>query len=345
MGKLDWLSVRRLQLQTADHGAKRPSPPLDRETPPMIGRADIEAAYERILPYIRRTPVMHMDADAFGLGYPVTLKMEHLQATGSFKLRGAFNNLLTQSVDEAGVVATSGGNHGAGVAYAATALGAPSTIYVPAAIAAEVKLRRMRGFGATVVAVPDPVGNAALECQAHAARTGALEIHPFDSDATLAGQGTVALELSAQTEIDTLLVSVGGGGLIGGILSHYQDDVRVIAVETERTASLAPSREKGEQVSIMPSGISASGLGASAIGDRGWAAAQKWLDGHTVVSDADTFAAQRLLWEASRIVVEPSAATALAALTAGAYVPEKDERVAVLLCGGNAEPDWFMHEG
>lgn len=126
----------------------------------MIGRADIEAAYQRIAPYIRRTPVMQMDADALGLGYPVTFKMEHLQATGSFKLRGAFNNLLTSELSEAGVVATSGGNHGAGVAYAATALGIPSTIYVPAAIAAEVKLRRMRGFGAEVVAVPDPVSDA-----------------------------------------------------------------------------------------------------------------------------------------------------------------------------------------
>ena len=125
----------------------------------MIGRPDIEAAYERISPYIRRTPVMHMDADALGLGYPVTFKMEHLQATGSFKLRGAFNNLLTSELSQAGVVATSGGNHGAGVAYAATALGVPSTIYVPAAIAAEVKLRRMRGFG-EVVAVPDPVSDA-----------------------------------------------------------------------------------------------------------------------------------------------------------------------------------------
>jgi threonine dehydratase len=310
----------------------------------MIGRADIEAAYERISPYIRRTPVVEMDALALGLDFPVTLKMEHLQATGSFKLRGAFNNLLTQALSDAGVVATSGGNHGAGVAYAATALGKPSTIYVPASIAAEVKLRRMRGFGADVVAVPDPVGQAYVECQAHAARTGALEIHPFDSDATLAGQGTVALELSAQAEIDTLLVSVGGGGLIGGILSHYQDDVRVISVETEQTASLAKSREQGEVVTILPGGISASGLGASAVGERGWAAAQKWLAGHVVVSDADTFEAQRRLWEAGRIVVEPSAATALAALTASAYVPERDERVAVLLCGGNAEPDWFMHE-
>ena len=138
----------------------------------MIGRADIEAAYQQISPYIRKTPVMQMDADALGLGYPVTFKMEHLQATGSFKLRGAFNNLLTSELSEAGVVATSGGNHGAGVAYAATALGIPSTIYVPAAIAAEVKLRRMRGFGAEVVAVPDPVSDAYVVCLAHAARTG-----------------------------------------------------------------------------------------------------------------------------------------------------------------------------
>ena len=308
----------------------------------MIGRSDIEAARMRIAGYVRRTPVHYLEASALSLKVPVTLKLELLQATGSFKLRGAFNNLLSADLTEAGVVAISGGNHGSAVAYAATSLGVASTVYVPQSYTTEVKLERMRSFGANVVAVPGTIEEAFKAYTDHAAQTDALEVHPYDSDLTLAGQGTVGVELSEQVEIDTLLVSVGGGGLIGGIMSWFQKDLNVVSVETEETSCLAQSLKIGDLVSIIPGGISASGLGASVIGDRGWQAARQWLGGQVVVSDAATTEAQKRLWEATRIVGEPGAATALAALTSGAYVPEKDERVGVLLCGGNAAPDWFV---
>lgn len=308
----------------------------------MITRDDIRAAHERIAPYIRRTPAHALEAGALGLPFPVSLKLEHTQITGSFKLRGAFNNLLSRDIPDAGVVAISGGNHGAAVAYAATRLGTTSTVYVPSNIAVEVKMARMRGFGAEVIAVPGDVDATIKVYAEHAERTGAMEVHPYDSDLTLAGQGTVAREIRDQMDIDTLLVSVGGGGLIGGVLGWMQDDVKVLAVETEQTACLAKSRAAGELVTIAPGGISASGLGASQIGALGWQATQNWLSDALVVSDADTIEAQRRLWGASRLVVEPGAATALAALTSGAYVPQNDERVGVLLCGGNADPDWFV---
>jgi threonine dehydratase len=308
----------------------------------LITRDDIRAAHKRIAPYVRRTPTLSLEQGALGLGYRVSLKLEHTQATGSFKLRGAFNNLLSNPLPKAGVVAISGGNHGAAVAHAATTLGVPSTVYVPGAIAVEVKMQRMRDFGAEVVAVPGHVEDAFEAYTAHAKKTGALEVHPYDSDLTLTGQGTVAAEIQDQMEIDTLLVSVGGGGLIGGVLSWMRDDVRVVSVETTQTDCLAKSRAAGKLVSIVPGGISASGLGANQIGTLGWEAAQRWLADSIVVTDEDTIEAQRRLWAAARLVVEPGAATALAALTSGAYAPEKDERVGVLLCGGNAAPDWFV---
>ena len=307
----------------------------------MTSRDDIRAARDRIAPHIRLTPILTLEAGALELDHKITLKLEHLQATGSFKLRGAFNNLLAADPPEAGVVAISGGNHGAAVAYAASRLGLRSTVYVPGPIAVEVKLERMRGFGAKVVVVPGHIDAAFQAYRDHAAQTGALEVHPYDSDATLAGQGTVAAEIAEQAEIDTLLVSVGGGGLIGGVLSWFQNDVKVVSVETQQTSCLAQSMAAGQLVTITPGGISASGLGASTIGSRGWQAAQSWLGDHVVVSDKDTIDAQRRLWGAARLVAEPGAATALAALTSGAYRPAKDERVGVLICGGNASPDWF----
>ena len=307
----------------------------------MITRDDIRAAHDRVRSHIRLTPSVTLEAGALGLDHAVTLKLEHLQATGSFKLRGAFNNLLSRDIPEAGVVAISGGNHGAAVAHAATTLGIKSVVYVPEAIAVEVKLKRMRDFGAEVITVPGDTNAAFAAYADHAKRTGAAEVHPYDGPWTLAGQGTVAKEISEQAEIDTLLVSVGGGGLIGGVLSWMRGDVKVVSVETTETACMAKSREAGELVQIKPGGISASGLGANMIGDMGWEAAQNWLGGSVVVSDGATIEAGKRLWSGARLVVEPGAATALAALTSGAYRPEKDERIGVLMCGGNAEPNWF----
>ncbi|MCG6902210.1 MAG: serine/threonine dehydratase [Rhodobacter sp.] len=310
----------------------------------MISRADIEAAHARIAPHIRRTPVQSLEGAALGLPYPVTLKLEHLQATGSFKLRGAFNNLLSADLTpETEVVAISGGNHGAAVALAASRLGVRSTVFVPGAIAVEVKLARIRAFGATVEVVEGSVDDAFTAFEARASDPGTVQAHPYDSELTLQGQGTVAREIAEQAPgIDTLMVSVGGGGLIGGVLSWFQDRVKVVAVETTGTSGLAQSLAAGHSVTISPSGISASGLGAATIGALPMQAINRWLGGSVVVSDEDTKAAQRRLWDGARLIGEPGAATALAALTSGAYVPEKDERVGVLICGGNASPDWFL---
>jgi len=307
-------------------------------------RADIQAAHDRIAPYIRRTPVVTLESGALGLGFPITLKLEHLQATGSFKLRGAFNNLLSADLTpDTEVVAISGGNHGAAVALAATRLGVKSTVFVPEALALEVKLARMRHFGAKVEVVPGSVKDAFEAFEARAASPGTLQAHPYDSALTINGQGTVAREIEDQApQIDTLMVSVGGGGLIGGVLGWYQDRIKVVAVETTGTSALAQSLAAGARVTIQPSGISASGLGAASIGALPMQLIDRWLGDSVVVSDDDTRLAQQRLWDGARLVGEPGAATALAALTSGAYVPQKDERVGVLVCGGNAAPDWFL---
>lgn len=310
----------------------------------MIGRAEIEAAKARIAPHIRFTPVLRLEEDTLGIGRPVWLKLEHLQATGSFKVRGAFNNLLSaKRLPKAGVVAASGGNHGAAVAYAASRLGAPSTIFVPKAIADPVKIARMEGFGAKVILAEGSVAEVMSAYRDHARQTGALDAHPYDTAPTLEGQGTLGLEIERQTDdsVDTVFVSVGGGGLIGGIAAWFGGKTKVVAVETEGTATLARTLEAGERVTLSPSGIAASSLGGPNIGDMPMAVLRENLGGNVVVSDADVREAQRRLWEAARIVGEPGAAVALAPLVSGAYKPAPDETPAVLICGGNAAPGWF----
>ena len=301
----------------------------------------ILAARDRIAGRVRRTPTIATEAGAFGLDHPVILKCEHLQATGSFKVRGAFNGMLSQEVPEAGVVAASGGNFGAAVAFAATSLGHPSTIYVPASIADETKTARMRRFGAEVV-VPDGSVAETMELfQAKARETGALALHPYDGWATVAGQGTLGVEIEAEAEIDTLFVAVGGGGLIGGIAAWFRDRVKVVAVETETTATLAESLAAGDRVTLAPSGVAASSLGGPRIGDVPWQVLTRHLTDHVVVTDAETVEAARLFWEDARIVAEPGAAVALAPLTSGRYRPARGERIGVLVCGANARPGWW----
>ncbi len=311
----------------------------------MITRDEIEAAHDRVSPHIRRTPVLALEADALGVDHVLTLKLEQLQITGSFKLRGAFNNLLSGDLPKAGVVAISGGNHGAAVAFAAGRLGVASTVFVPGAIADEVKIARMRGFGAEVVVTEGSVDRAIMEYEAFARDTGALPVHPYNTAQTLAGQGTVALELDGQDpDLDTLFVSVGGGGLIGGIAAWFAGRVKVVAVETEGTSSLDKTLKGTLPPDFHVSGISASGLGASSIGALPLEIIRAHVAENVVISDADVYEAQRRLWSATRIVGEPGGVTALAALTSGAYRPAPDERVGVLICGGNAAPDWFVTE-
>lgn len=308
----------------------------------------ISAAAPLIAPYIRRTPILSLEADALGLPCPVTLKLEHTQITGSFKLRGAFFNMLTRDVPAAGVVAASGGNHGAAVAYAATTLGHSSRIFVPSAIAKEEKLKRMREFGGEVVLTEGTVGACMAEYAAFAETSGALSVHPYDTIPTLTGQGTLAQEVEAQmgrtdqSGIDTIIVATGGGGLIGGISAWFRDRVKVVSVETEGTNTLEKSLREGPDIDISASGIAAGSLGGPKLGTDSYALIKEYVDEAIILSDADVFTAANRLWQATRLIGEPGSAVALAALTAGAYVPERDERVCVVMCGGNAEPDWFM---
>lgn len=303
----------------------------------------ITAAAPLIAPYIRQTPIVTVEAQALGLPCPVTLKLEHTQITGSFKLRGAFYNMLTRAVPEVGVVAASGGNHGAAVAYAATALGHKSRIFVPAAIAKEEKLKRMRGFGGEVILTEGSVGACMAEYAAYAETSGALSVHPYDTIPTLTGQGTLAREIDAQMDgVDTVIVSTGGGGLIGGVAAWFRDRVKVVSVETEGTNTLEKSLREGPDIDVSASGIAAGSLGGPRLGVDSFAVIKAFVDEAIIVPDADVFTAATRLWEATRLIGEPGSAVALAALTSGAYVPAKDERVCVILCGGNEAPDWFL---
>ncbi len=308
----------------------------------MLDPTQIASAATRIAPHIRQTPVLRVEADALGLNHPLAFKLEHTQVTGSFKVRGAFNNLLSREVPEAGVVAASGGNHGAAVAYAATKLGHASKIFVPKSIAKEEKLRRMRAFGGEVILTDGSVAECMDAYAAYADDTGALSVHPYDTAPTLAGQGTVAKEIEDQLDgLDTILVAVGGGGLIGGIAAWFQDRVKVVSVETEGTNTLKRSLDEGPDIEVQATGVAAGSLGGPALGALPYEIVTEYVDDALIVSDADVIEAGQRLWEGLRLVGEPGAATALAALTSGAYRPEADERVAVLICGGNAEVDWF----
>ncbi|WP_416916322.1 MAG: threonine/serine dehydratase [Roseicyclus sp.] len=303
---------------------------------------DITDAAARIAGRVRQTPILTVEGAALGLPCPVTLKLEQTQVTGSFKVRGAFNTMLAADVPAAGVVAASGGNHGAAVAYAATELGHRSLIFVPKAIAKEEKLRRMRMFGGEVILTEGAVADCMAAYAAHAETTGALSVHPYDTFPTLAGQGTIAREIEAQMGgIDTILVATGGGGLIGGVAAWMRDRVKVVSVETHDTNTLERSLREGPEFSASPSGIAASSLGGPRLGVMSYAVIRDFVDQAVLVEDAAVFDAARRLWEGTRLIGEPGAAVALAALTSGAYVPERGERVCVVLCGGNAEPDWF----
>jgi len=307
---------------------------------------DITAAAARIAGRVRKTPILSVEAGALGLPYPVMLKLEHTQVTGSFKVRGAFNTMLSREVPEAGVVAASGGNHGAAVAYAATELGHASRIYVPKAIAKEEKLRRMRMFGGEVILTGGSVADCMAEYAAAAESSGALSVHPYDTEWTLAGQGTVAREFEEQAggpgSIDTILVATGGGGLIGGIAAWFGDRVNVVSVETEGTDTLSRSLKEGPEIDVSATGVAAGSLGGPRLGVTSWEVIRDRVKTAIVLPDAEVYAAARTLWEATRLVGEPGAAVALAALTSGAYTPAAGERVAVLICGGNADVDWFM---
>lgn len=301
----------------------------------MITQADVRDALVRIDGRIRRTPV-------FEAASGVVFKLEYVQHTGSFKARGALNNVVSAvergEVGSAGVVAASGGNAGLAVAWAAARVGVAAEIHVPVTAPA-VKVARLKAYGATVVQTGAVYGDAARAAAARAAETGAYQCHPYDQVPMVAGAGTVGLELLEQAAVDTVLVAVGGGGLIGGIAAAVVGSgVRVVGVEPQTSCCLHRALAAGEPVDVEVSGYAVDSLGAPSVGRIAFDVAVRTGMGSVLVSDGAIREARHALWDEWRIVVEPGAAAAYAALTSGAYAPVEGERVAVVLCGANTDP-------
>ncbi len=302
----------------------------------MIDRNSIAAAERLIRPYVRHTPMLSAEGRDFGAAFgPVQFKLEFLQHTGSFKARGAFANMLTRTIPSAGVVAASGGNHGAAVAFAAQRLGVKAAIFVPA-IASQAKIDRIRGYGADLVVGGDRYPEALAASIAYAERTGAMQVHAYDQPETMLGQGTVALELEQDApHTDTVLVACGGGGLIGGMAAWCEGRVRVVSVEPELAPTLNMALAAGRPVDAPNGGIAADSLAPKQIGELMFPIAQRHIAASVLVTDEAIQAAQQSLWDGLRVVAEPGGAAAFAALLSGRYVPAPNERVSVLLCGAN----------
>ncbi|MBV9734383.1 MAG: threonine/serine dehydratase [Acidisphaera sp.] len=304
----------------------------------MPGHAEIEAAAARIARFVRHTPVLRLAPAELGLGVPVALKLELLQHAGSFKPRGAFNRMLSAALPDAGVIAASGGNHGAAVAYAAQALGVRAEIFVPE-ITGATKLARIGSFGATLTRIGASYVEAHAACLARQAETGALEVHAYDDVAVITGQGTVGREFMADVpDMTHLLVAVGGGGLVGGIAAWCAGRVEVVGVEPERCPGLHAALQAGRPVPAPVGGIAADSLGARQVGALMFPIASAHVAQSVLVPEEAIRAAQRLLWDRMRLVAEPGGATALAALLCGAWVPPDGACVGVLVCGGNTDP-------
>lgn len=308
-----------------------------------MDRTAIAEAAERVAPHIRRTPVADIEAGLFGLAEPVVAKLELLQHTGSFKPRGAFNRTLQAAeagaIPDAGVIAASGGNHGMAVAYAARSLGTAAEIFVPE-VAPEIKVAKLRKFGATVNIVEGIYDNAYTACAARAEETGALLVHPFNQPDVITGQATMALEIEEQVpDVDTVLVSSGGGGLAAGAAAWFGADTKVVAVEPETSSCFASALEAGEPVRVKASGVAVDSLGAGIVGALAFDTLVAQGAQSVLVTDAAIETTQRLLWDQLRLVVEPGGAAAAAALQSGVYVPEAGERVVVVICGSNTDPN------
>lgn len=305
----------------------------------MDWKSEIEQAAGRVRGHVVRTPIV--DLTDIGLPFPVQAKLEQMQHTGSFKARGAFNTLLSEPVPEAGLVAASGGNHGAAVAYAAHRLGHKAHIFVPE-MAGPSKIALIRGIGAELTVVPGDYSNALNMAQAYETETGAMQIHAYDAPATVAGQGTCTREWEEQgLTADTVLIAVGGGGLIAGALAWLAGARKVVAVEPETSCALHAALKAEKPVDVEVSGVAANALGARRIGSISFELAKQHLGDSILVKDDAITTAQHALWRSCRQLVEPAGATALAALMSGAYQPAPGEKVAVLICGGNIAPDPF----
>jgi threonine dehydratase len=291
---------------------------------------------QRIRAHVRHTPVLNVNLSDFGAApKPLALKLECLQHSGSFKARGAFANLLTRPIPACGVVAASGGNHGAAVAYAAMKLGVPATIFLPS-VTSPSKVERIRSYGANLVVAGERYADALAASELFGEEHGALAVHAFDQPQTLLGQGTVGCEIDADLpDVDTLLVAVGGGGLIGGIAAWFRGRVKIVAVEPEGSPTLWRALAAGEPVDAETEGIAADSLAPKRVGKIMFPIAQAFVERAVLVSDDDIRAAQLALWDKIRVVAEPGGAAAFGALLSGKYIPAPDERVAVLICGAN----------
>lgn len=301
----------------------------------VVTRAEIEASARRIAPHVRSTPVLDVGT-ALSPDYSLSLKLEHLQVTGSFKARGAFSVLTSVEVPSTGVVAASGGNFGIAVAHAASRLGHTATIFVPETSPSE-KIDRIAKHGAEVRVIPGYYDQARETAEAFAMESGAFQAHPFDQAEVVAGQGTLAFELDHQTIADVVMAAVGGGGLIAGIASWFRDQKSVVAAEPVNCRSFNAALEAERPVEVNVSGVAVSSLGARSVGTYAWET-RHWIDESVVVSDDAIVEAQNWLWSVARLAVEPAAATGVAALQTGAFIPERGSRVVVVLSGGNVDP-------
>jgi threonine dehydratase len=301
-------------------------------------RAETIAACEKLIrPHIRRTPIAEIDAADVGLdARPLWLKLELLQHSGSFKARGAFANLLMRKVPDVGVVAASGGNHGAAVAYAAMKLKVPAKIFVPS-VSSPAKVARIRDYGADLTIAGDRYADALAVSEAWAEKTGAMPVHAFDQDETLLGQGTLGMELEDQMpSLDTLLVAVGGGGLIAGIAAWYAGRINIIGVEPVAAPTLTKALAAGHPVDAEAGGVAADSLAPRRVGERVFPIVKQYVHSAVLVTDEAIIQAQKMLWQAARIVAEPGGAAAFSALLSGAYRPAAGERLGVVISGGNS---------
>jgi threonine dehydratase len=307
---------------------------------PHVAMADppteqsIRETMQLIRPFIRRTPVAEWRDDAEGAS-SVMLKLESLQHAGSFKTRGAFSNLTHRAVPQGGVVAASGGNHGAAVAYAAKRFGVPATIFVPS-ISSPAKIARIRSYGAELVIAGSSYGEALEASESWAADRDVLAIHAFDQLETIVGQATLAQELEEQLPaLDIVLTAVGGGGLLAGIAAWYGRRARVVGVEPVRAPTMTRALEAGRPVDAEGGGVAADSLAPRRVGARVFELVQPVIDRMVLVTDDDIVAAQKFLWEKLRLVAEPGGSTAFAAVLSGAFVPPAGARVAIVVSGGN----------
>lgn len=307
-----------------------------------ITRESIVAAAARISGLVRRTPVLPLESEATAIEGRLILKLENLQVTGTFKARGAFNLLAGGGINR--VVAASGGNFGLAIGHAARVLHIPADLFVPDSSPPE-KIQLVRRTGAEVHVIPGLYADALAVSKEFASEVGATLAHAYDQLEIVAGAGTCGMEIAVQVpSVDTVLVAVGGGGLIGGVASWFRGNARVVGVETEQTPTLHRARAAGRPVDVEVGGLAVSALGARRVGDIPWHAATRWVEDSLLVTDDDLRRAQALLWETARLAIEPAAAAPLAALSTGAYRSAPNETVVALICGANTDPGSVVSE-